>query len=130
MPATSSQCVDDTPARVETLRRYDDISHPGIMVGDPSASVKQDTHRTRAMQFSLFPWLHEAFGPFPPARGKAGMGGKRPRVLPTRFFTPTLPYLRGRENTDRRGRRKLNDPAPMPRRCGITVETFPDGDRR
>jgi len=43
------------------------------------------------MQFSLFPWLHEVFGPFPPAPGKAGMGG--------------------RENTDRRGRRKLHDPA-------------------
>ena len=31
------------------------------------------------------------------------MGGKRPRVLPARFFTPTptLPHLSGRENTKR-----------------------------
>ena len=27
------------------------------------------------MQFSIFPWLHEAFDPFPSAWGKAGMGG-------------------------------------------------------
>ena len=44
----------------------------------------------RAMQFSIFPWFHWIFGPFPPARGKAGMGGKRRCGLPAPCFTPTL----------------------------------------
>src|SRR5882672_10639338 len=50
-------------------------------------------------------------------KGNTGVGGKHGLGTPP-VFTPTLalPRLRGREKTDRRGSRKLNDPV-RPRSC-------------
>ena len=65
----------------------------------------------RVIQFSLFfspPW---AFDPFPLA-GEGGDGGEKHGLSTPPAFTPTLtlPRLRGREKTDRRGSRTLNGP--------------------
>jgi hypothetical protein len=55
-----------------------------------------DNGYSRAMQFSLFPVHDGGVSPFPPARGKAGMGGKRSRVLAAKLFTPhPNPLTRG-----------------------------------
>src|SRR5712691_13356994 len=69
----------------------------------------------RAIQFSIFPSPPWDFDPFPPGGGRWGWGGEaRPGHATGLHPHPhplTLPHLRGREKTDRRGSRKLNDPA-------------------
>src|SRR5712691_3260173 len=78
-------------------------------------AVRCHAGSSRRQGHSVLDFLLASLGlrPLPPWRGKVGMGGEKHGLGTPLVFTPTLalPRLRGREKTDRRGSRKLHDPA-------------------